>query len=219
MEDKPRKLDRRIVRTRQILSRALMELIIEKGYEGVSIQDIADRADVARTTFYLHFRDKDDLLFQSMSEIYANLQSSAPAPEAGYLFAADGAIQNSADFDHVGEYAEFYKVMLGEKGSAAFNVNIRRFLAQMSVGLAIRDMQQRGQALRLPPELIANFMAGAELGVIAWWLESGQAYPAKEMSRMVYQLSMLGGIWALGFDTQELTEMVGRLGQTSAGKT
>jgi Transcriptional regulator len=214
MNENPRKLDRRIARTRVLLRDALMKLIVEKGYEAVSIQDIAERADVARTTFYLHFRDKDDLLIQSMSEIYSSLQESAPAPDENYLFAEDGAIQDSSDFDHLAENAEFYKVMFGRRGSPAFMVDIRRFLAHMSVGLAIRDMQKRGQELRLPPDLIANFMAGAELGVMAWWLENGQQYSPKEMSRMVFQLSMLGGIWALGFDTDQLIDLVKQLGQT-----
>jgi AcrR family transcriptional regulator len=216
MNENPRKLDRRIARTRVLLRDALMQLIVEKGYEAVSIQDIAERADVARTTFYLHFKDKDDLLIQSMSEIYSSLQESAPAPDENYLFAEHGAIQDSADFDHLAENAEFYKVMFGRRGSPAFMVDIRQFLAHMSVGLAIRDMQKRGQELRLPPDLIANFMAGAELGVMAWWLENGQQYSPKEMSRMVFQLSMLGGIWALGFDTDQLIDLVKQLGRSDS---
>lgn len=194
-----------------------MELIVEKGYEDISIQEIADRANVARPTFYQHFRDKDDLLFQSMSEIYASLQASiGPIPD-DYLFAADGAIQDSSDFDHVASLAAFYKVMLGKKGSPAFLVDIRRYLAEFSVGTAVHILQEQGRRMRLPADLIAHFTAGAELGVMAWWLENGQPYSPKEMSRMVFQLTMLGGIWALGYDTETLVTLVERLGKKDAG--
>ena len=59
MTDTPLKRDRRIERTHQLLSKALMDLIIERGYDSITIQDITDRANVSRTTFYLHFKDKD----------------------------------------------------------------------------------------------------------------------------------------------------------------
>ncbi|MEZ7237505.1 TetR/AcrR family transcriptional regulator [Rhodococcus sp. GXMU-t2271] len=60
--------DRRVRRTRTELHRALIELLTEKGYDRVSVQDILDRADVGRSTFYHHFRDKDDLLVVSCTE-------------------------------------------------------------------------------------------------------------------------------------------------------
>jgi AcrR family transcriptional regulator len=69
------KIDRRKARTRQLLRDALMALIVEKGYEAISIQDIVDRANVARPTFYLHFKDKEELLFTSLVEIYEELFS------------------------------------------------------------------------------------------------------------------------------------------------
>ncbi|MEO8397816.1 MAG: helix-turn-helix domain-containing protein, partial [Chloroflexota bacterium] len=70
MTETVRKPDRRIERTRQLLSKALMDLIIERGYDTITIQDITDRANVSRATFYLHYKDKDELLYQSMTKIY-----------------------------------------------------------------------------------------------------------------------------------------------------
>ncbi len=61
-----KKVDRRIQRTRALLRDALMRLIIRKGYDEITIQDITDEANVARTTFYLHFADKDELLLGTM---------------------------------------------------------------------------------------------------------------------------------------------------------
>ena len=67
------KVDRRIRRTRNQLGQALRELIIEKSYEAITIQDIADRADVNRATFYLHYGTKEELLVTSLTEIFDEL--------------------------------------------------------------------------------------------------------------------------------------------------
>jgi AcrR family transcriptional regulator len=62
-------LDRRIQRTRQLLRNALFALIIERGYESIAIQDITERANLGRATFYLHYQDKEELLKASVKAL------------------------------------------------------------------------------------------------------------------------------------------------------
>src|SRR5262245_22263068 len=69
------KPDRRVQRTRELLQKALLELIDEHGYESITIQDIADRANVARTTFYVHYHSKDDLFLSCHESIVSEFQS------------------------------------------------------------------------------------------------------------------------------------------------
>lgn len=71
-----KKLDPRVRRTRQLLRDALVALIDEQGYEKITVQDITQRATLNRATFYLHYRDKLDLLYQSSAEILQELVSS-----------------------------------------------------------------------------------------------------------------------------------------------
>src|SRR3954469_23951916 len=66
--------DRRVRRTRRLLREALLALVLEKGYEAVTVQDVLDRADVGRATFYAHFRDKDDLLISGADELRESLR-------------------------------------------------------------------------------------------------------------------------------------------------
>src|SRR5215471_4694864 len=69
------KTDRRSERTRKLLQNALIDLIAERGYAAITIQAIVDRADVGRTTFYLHFRDKDDLFMSCHEDFVSEFQS------------------------------------------------------------------------------------------------------------------------------------------------
>ena len=71
--------DRRVARSRRALKEALTDLILERGYESVTVQDVIDRADVGRSTFYAHFLDKDDLLMAILADL------EMPAPDASQL--------------------------------------------------------------------------------------------------------------------------------------
>lgn len=186
-----RKPDRRVERTYNALRDALMALIIEKGYDAISIQDIADRANVARATFYLHFRDKDDLMFRSMQTIYENLVMHQGHGATWESWADD------ADFQHVAQYADFYTAMLSAKGSMGFLTRVRGFLQEM-LEKAINDQLPTDVVPRLPVPMIAAFCTGAQIGLIWWWVENRLPVSAEQMGVYAMQLSVFGLNWALG---------------------
>lgn len=198
MNTLPVKQDRRIERTRQLLSKALMDLIIERGYESITIQDITDRANVSRTTFYLHFRDKDELLFASMTKIYDGLLGDHKDWLPVGVREDDFAhfVCDPSDFEHVAEYADFYKVMLSKKGSVTFVLQVLSYLTDITKPAL--EAKLDGNAPKIPIDLIASFFAGAEVGIMKWWLENDMQYTPEEMARMEFFLSNFGLKWALG---------------------
>ncbi len=200
--DKSRKVDRRIERTRKLLHEALMALIVEKGYDAVSIQDIADRADVARTTFYLHFRDKDELLFSGLTALYDDLFARATEFRAGALSDGDlpALLADSTDYRHVQEHAAFYRAILGPHGSPTFLVRVRAYLAENFCTRILKDLIPPGKQPRLPLGFIAHALAGAQLGSLLWWLENDMPFPPEAMARMGAELNLLGYWRALGHD-------------------
>ncbi|MEJ2354006.1 MAG: TetR/AcrR family transcriptional regulator, partial [Anaerolineales bacterium] len=70
---KKERVDRRVQRTRQLLNDALMSLIVEKGYDSITVQNIIDRANLGRSTFYAHYQDKDDLLLSGIEDVVHSL--------------------------------------------------------------------------------------------------------------------------------------------------
>lgn len=200
MTDQARKIDRRIQRTHELLREALMALIEERGYKPISIQDITDRANVSRTTFYLHFRDKDDLLFTTMEELYDKLVEQAvfALPDEA-LNATDRGMIDATEFRHVAAYAKFYRVMIGSEGSAAFVMRVQAYLARVTLEKMLKPLAARGAAPQLPLELVAQGLAGMEIGLIRWWLaDDNLKHSPEEMALMMCQLSMLGVGWAIG---------------------
>lgn len=190
MTHDPRKTDRRIQRTRQLLRDSLMALIIEKGYDSITVQNITDRANVARATFYLHFTDKDDLLFSGMRDIYEQLLQLYKTETFEEFI--NKAVH--ADFEHIMQYKDFYRIMISEKGSMAFLVRVRKFLAD-----AIRETLLEPMVTyfdlepTVPLEFIAQHAAGAQLGVIAWWLEHEPELTPQTVSTWS-EVLLLGGL-------------------------
>ena len=68
--------DRRIRRTQKSLHDALIALLLEKNYDAITVQEVLDRADVGRSTFYAHFQSKDELLMSGMDELRSTLKAA-----------------------------------------------------------------------------------------------------------------------------------------------
>jgi AcrR family transcriptional regulator len=192
------KLDRRKERTRRLLRDALMELIVEKGYESITVQDITERADIARPTFYLHYKDKDELLLKEAAAMYDELGKKQHEAIRKKLEENGHATPffDTSDFDHVAEYADFYRVMLSEKGSLNFFLGVLRYLRNITEGEILSPFQGEGKTPRLPIGLIANCMAWQEAAIVDWWLREGSDYSAEQVAQMQYYLCLFGLAWA-----------------------
>ncbi len=111
--------DRRVRRTRRLLRDALVSLVLERGgYAGITVEDITDRADLGRATFYSHYTDKDDLLGQVVSDLADDLQERLgpliPASSIG--FTGKPVLEM---FRHAAEERDVYRVILRGEGGMA----------------------------------------------------------------------------------------------------
>jgi len=194
------KLDRRKQRTRALLREALIALILEKGYDAVTIQHITDRANLGRATFYLHFKGgKDELLLSMMEDIQAEVtQQAGPVSENGLL--ADGKPPSIYAFQHAEDNADFYQAMLGGAGLASILTRFRKSsAAQIQAQL---EPLFSSNVPTIPPEVIANFVAGALHNLLIWWLENDRPYPAEDMAQLFHRLITTGIQSALSPDSR-----------------
>ena len=192
-----RKVDRRIQRTRTLLRDALMRLIIRRGYDEITIQDITDEANVARTTFYLHFSDKDDLLFSTMRDIYEELFAAFEGEDMRMFYADKEEDCHAEDFEHVAEFADFYRIMLSERGSAAFLSRVRQYLAEQIMEKSFKEMMPEDTEARIPLEFLSYAVSGAQIGVIKWWLDKGMEHSPQRMAFYLEQFFKHGLLWGL----------------------
>jgi len=186
------KQDRRITRTRSQLRDSLWDLILKQGYDAITISDITEHANLGRTTFYLHYRDKDDLLTQSIDETAAELVQRMDAfqPGVGKLRPATELI-----FEHAAENAEFYQILLQGRGVETTTGRVQEIINHyINQGFEITLEQMGGSAasLSLPLPLLIQFFSTSLLGIVIWWLENGMPFSPQEMANQYYQLLMNG---------------------------
>jgi AcrR family transcriptional regulator len=199
LEETTKKLDRRVIRTRRMLREALIALILEKGYESITVQDITDRADLNRGTLYLHYRDKQDLLLTSSNDVFNEVLSQLKPISAQNLGMDIAEHHLTIVFQHAAANADFYHVMLGEYGVPAFVTRLRQLLAQVSLE-RLQELRKLVPAKPFPSQLVASYSAGAVIGVLEWWLENNMPLTPEEVARDTLQLTISGIYPTLGIE-------------------
>lgn len=183
-----KRTDRRIGRTRRRLKEALLQLIQERGYEEIAVEDITRRADVGRSTFYSHFKSKEDLLFAGFDHWLRSL-TEAP-PERITAPASAGDAPNRFRFsrpllEHIASQKRFFQATIVQ----ASDVRVRRktvaFLVEMVRLELARMAPPRGGAVgrtrrdvAIVREAQAHYLVGALLGLVGWWLDAGKVLDA-----------------------------------------
>lgn len=183
-------MDRRAARTRKALHRALMSLILRKGYEAITIQDIIDEADVGRSTFYGHYTGKEDLLRSGFETLRAELAEAQRAARARI----DGSQERPLGFslamlEHASRYKDVYRALVGGRGGVVAVNEIRQILSEL-VRKELSAAQDNGPVSR---ELAVQFVVGAFLTVLTWWLERKPGLPPAQVDAM-FRCLILNGI-------------------------
>ena len=176
------KKDRRSQRTRQLLSAALVGLIREKGYDSITVSDIIQRANVGRSTFYAHFRDKDDLFVGEMDRVIEVLGQRIPGEQETLFFPSLGL------FRHVGEEYELYKALVWTPGIDLLIKHMQKLLSQRIK----QGLEQSGQSYDTPLPILANFIAATFVALLKWWLENKRVYSPEQMDEMFKKLVSQG---------------------------
>jgi AcrR family transcriptional regulator len=184
------KTDRRVRRTRELLRRALLSLIQEQGYDRITVQDILDRADVGRSTFYAHYRDKDDLLLSGFEDIRSALAAERAAAEQAAGGTSEFLQPLLTVFRHVEAHRHFWQP-LARKGGADVVVRILRDYVTDLVREHFRS--QFPDATRQPQLGAAvQFVVGAFIGLGIWWLDNDVPYSAEELYSIFRRLTSQG---------------------------
>jgi len=182
---KTSKNDRRSQRTRQLLAGALVELMLEKRYDAITVQDILDRANVGRSTFYLHYTDKEDLLISEIARLIHGLE--VYSAEIGHP--QSGLLPSLEFFRHVQQQRRLMQAFMSERGAERL---IRDFQTQMSqiVEQNLRNLTDGEAAFSVPFSIVGNFVASTLLMLIRWWFDHNLRQSPEEMDEIFQKLVM-----------------------------
>jgi AcrR family transcriptional regulator len=181
------KPDRRVRHTRDALGDALIALIQEKPFETVTVQQVLDRAGVGRSTFYAHYRDKDDLFLSDMEDFLEMMSALLTRQKEE----SNRVAPVRELFAHVAEMRQFRTVLIAAGKMRDFMEMAQEYFA--------RAIDQRLGALpqssSIPPPqrtAMAHAFAGALLSLMSWWVDHGASPSPEEMDALYHQMVWSG---------------------------
>ncbi|WP_080834493.1 TetR/AcrR family transcriptional regulator [Cohnella massiliensis] len=195
-------IDRRILRTRGMIGDAFLDVLAERSFDSISVLDVAERANINRSTFYAHYRDKEELL-ESMIEDKLQLLTDSLKAEA--LRAASpvggGAIPDEPDsflvtlFQHIFENGKFYRILFSQEGLRFAEKLYDRVREGLYTRIAGLHMEQK---LLVQMDILLDYSSSAIVGIARKWLENGMVYSAAYMALQLSRIAALGTDQAMG---------------------
>ena len=175
-----RKTDVRVVRRRDMLGDALVELMVEKPFDEITVQDVLDRAKVSRSTFYAHYRDKDDLFLSDVEDFFEKASTVLTRRREQSMRVAP--VREL--FEHLAEAQDFYASLVSSgKIHDVF---------ELGQGIFARGIQQRMMEVQedSPPYIaaVAFAHAGALFALLTWWIDHGMAPAPEEMDVVFHRM-------------------------------
>ncbi len=184
---KPAPTDRRVQRTRQLLQESLRVLILEKGYDATTVQDVIDRANVGRATFYAHFQDKEALLLSGFEQLWAHFEQVFVGENAPI---GDPWHTSLALFQHAKSHRDLYKAMAGKRGATILQTHLQRKLTALLQPHLKSQMGKRKKSF--PSEVLTHYVVVSLIDLLTWWADNDTAYSAEQMHSFFRQLVQPG---------------------------
>lgn len=191
--------DQRVIKTKKAIKSALAELIVEKGFDSISITDLTTRAHINRGTFYLHYVDKYDLLEkiedQVLEDIHKNADIFISKIESSDLFKVDLTSELFPFITKILRYIKeneiIMKVILGPKSDTRFRRKVKSFFYDLIEEKQLEKLFDSADN-PLTKEYFISYLLGAHIGIVQQWMDSGMNEPAEKISVIVSQMFFTG---------------------------
>jgi AcrR family transcriptional regulator len=186
-------IDRRIIRTKRMIRNALTELMEEKGFEGVTVRDLTEKADINRGTFYLHYRDKFDLMEQCQNEMIQEIKTFQQNMGTVMLENTSHFLYDHFPFvvklfEYIIDNAHFMKTVLGPKGDPSFETKLKKIMQDKMKQNILEKHDE--EELDIPIDYFTSYVVSAHLGVIQHWLESGMKESQEDVFRILSSMTV-----------------------------
>lgn len=184
-------MDRRQKKTREAIFRAFTALLAEKHYNQISVQEIIDRADVGRSTFYAHFEMKDYLLRDLCEELFGHIIDTAMGLPHGHCH--KGSVSDSVFLHLLRHLQENHNHILELLASQNNEIFLRYFKNNLKE-LILRQYADKGmlRTSNLPKDYLINHISSSFVETVDWWLSKGMKKTPEEVT--TYYLTVMAPV-------------------------
>jgi AcrR family transcriptional regulator len=191
--------ERRVARTKAAIEDAFVQLVLEQGYERVAVEDICDRADLARATFYAHYPNKEAVLFAVSNRLTEDLMGRLAYRGGPWNVVRRDAIQTA--YKHAADNPGLYRACMSDARTRQAYLSILSRHAEQN----FRDrLNALGRQPRVPVPVMARGFVGAHLAILDAWLAGELDGDIEQLASTALDLLIAGYAWANGFRPDEL---------------
>jgi AcrR family transcriptional regulator len=203
------RVQRRVARTKAAIEDAFVQLVLERGYDRVAVEDITDRADLARATFYAHYPNKEAVQFSVFNRLTEDLVQRI-AGQGGAPTVVHRDVIRTA-YKHAAEMPDLYRACLSDARTRQAHLSTLSRYAEEN----FRDrLKALGQQPRVPVPLMARAFVGAHVAVLEAWLAGELEGDVEELASMTLDLLIRGAAWAHGIRLDGLEDSAGLPAET-----
>ena len=193
------RLQRRVDRTKAAIEDAFVQLVLEQGYDRVAVEDICDRADLARATFYSHYPNKEAVLFSVSNRLVEDLMQRIAYQGGPWNVVRRDAIQ--AAYKHAAEKPDLYRACMSDARTRQAYLSILSRYAEQNFGDRLKALNRQP---RVPVPVMARAFVGAHIAILEAWLAGEINGDVEQLASMTLDLLIAGAAWAHGFRLDEL---------------
>ncbi len=177
--------ERRKQQTRAAIKQAAFDLLREMGYQKLSVRAITEQADVGYGTFYIHFSDKDDVVWEVVKEWSDAMMQQVWQRVAHEPFPRREYLSWVYTFEHLAATREGFVEIFGPNGSTRLLQRYQEYV--VDIHRSNLEQHHYSAGLNLPLEFLAQFMAGGLVRLMQWWAQGNAAYTAEEMAQLLFR--------------------------------
>jgi len=193
------RVQRRVARTKAAIEDAFVQLVLEQGYDQVAVEDIADRADLARATFYAHYPNKEAVLLSVSNRLTEDLMSRIAYQGGPWNVVRRDALQTA--YGNAAENPGLYRACMSDARTRQAYLSIVSRYAEQN----FRDrLTALGRQPRIPVPVMARGFVGTTLAILEAWLAGELEGDVEQLASMALDLFIAGGAWANGINLDEV---------------
>ena len=181
MTDETQSADRRVQRTRFALRDALISLLLKQSWDDINIQNLCEQANVGRSTFYMHFQNKEQLLVSGFDDLSVGLRSHA-------TIAINGRSESlpflRGLIEHVYEQRTLFRAIIGRRSGHVVQKCFREMVNKLV------EEEVLFPATGWQRDASSRYVAGALVELLAWWVDTGNDRTADDIEHLFYQLTL-----------------------------
>ncbi|WP_017814806.1 TetR/AcrR family transcriptional regulator [Paenibacillus shenyangensis] len=192
------KTDLRIVRSRHSIRKAFAELLNEKGYDAITIQDIADRAMINRNTFYSHYQNKPELLNTCINELLENVGKAVMICPNDEMPVSLKRMETIAELilENISSHLYFYKALLTEEKQVhGFQTKMEEIIQS--------TMNEKWENHEISKDLLIQYTVSAFMGTVIWWIKNDLCLTPKQLASQFCRIFAYGHLYAAGIALTE----------------